>query len=154
LKAIRGIVDVPEELVWKGECALSKLLPRESATKETDLALLSLIYPYAIVTPEQRDVILDRVERLLVRERGVCRYLGDRYYNEGGEAEWTMGLAWLAVIYRFLNIPHKHAFYMTKCVNALNERGELPELYFANSSVHNDNTPLAWAQSLMVVAAA
>ena len=155
LKAVKHLVVVPDELIWKGECALAKLLPRESETKETDLALLSLIYPYAIVTPEQRDAILDGVERLLVRERGVCRYLGDRYYgDDSNEASWTMGLPWLAIIYKLMNKPHKHAFYMRKCIDALNSDGELPELYYANSSRHNENTPLAWAHSLMVVAAA
>jgi phosphorylase kinase alpha/beta subunit len=80
--------------------------------------------------------------------------LGDKYYNKEGEAQWTMGLAWLAIIYKHLNKPHKHALYMRKTVEAMNEQGELPELYFANSEMHNENSPLAWAQSLYLVAAA
>ncbi|MEM2916041.1 MAG: glycoside hydrolase family 15 protein [Candidatus Woesearchaeota archaeon] len=154
LQAVKGIVEVPDELIQKGKDALNALLPRESVTKETDLALLSLIYPYNVVDEKQRDAILKNVEEKLLRERGVIRYAGDKYYNKDGEAEWTMGLAWLAIIYKQLGIMNKYRFFLEKTKSAMNEQGELPELYFANSSVHNENTPLGWAQSLFVVAAA
>src|SRR3989338_8264295 len=49
LKKISKIVPVKRNLIEKGQAALNKLLPRESEAKETDLALLSLIYPYNIV---------------------------------------------------------------------------------------------------------
>ena len=106
LQAVRGIVVVPEVLIAKGKEALNTLLPRESATKETDLALLSLIYPYNVVDEKQRDAILRNVEEKLLRERGVIRYVGDQYYNKNGEAEWTMGLAWLAIIYKPVSYTH------------------------------------------------
>ncbi len=154
LQAVKGIVVVPQILIDNGKEALNKLLPRESITKETDLALLSLIYPYNIVDEKQRDTILRNVEEKLLREKGVIRYAGDKYYNKNGEAEWTMGLAWLAIIYKQLGILNKHRFFLEKTKAAMNEKGELPELYFANSSEHNENTPLGWAQSLFVVAAA
>ncbi|MEK6892154.1 MAG: glycoside hydrolase family 15 protein, partial [Nanoarchaeota archaeon] len=96
LKKISRIVDVPVDLIKKGQTALNELLPRESETKECDLALLSLIYPYNIATKEQRESILKNVEEKLLREKGVLRYLGDQYYNKNGEAQWTMGLPWLA----------------------------------------------------------
>jgi phosphorylase kinase alpha/beta subunit len=156
LRAVSMLVDVPAWLIQKGIETLNFLLPRESATKETDLALLSLIYPYDVATPEQRESILHDVEALLVRERGVIRYEGDKYYNRSGvignEAEWTMGLVWLAIIYKRLNKPRKYALYMRKAAAAMNDKGELPELYYAQSSVHNENSPLGWAQSLYVVA--
>jgi hypothetical protein len=41
---------------------------------------------------------------------------------------------------------------MRKTLEVVNEKGELPELYYANSGVHNENTPLGWGQSLLVVA--
>jgi GH15 family glucan-1,4-alpha-glucosidase len=154
LIAVKGIVVVPEVIIQKGREALNALLPCESATKETDLALLSLIYPYNIVDEKQRDAILKNVEENLLREKGVIRYEGDKYYNKDGEAEWTMGLAWLAIIYKQLGITNKHKFFVEKTKSAMNEQGELPELYFANSSQHNENTPLGWAQSLYLVAAA
>ena len=153
LKKINKIVDVDNELIKKGEDALNKLLPNESKTKEVDLALLSLIYPYNIVNAKQRNAILKNVEEKLVKEKGVLRYLNDQYYNEGGSPAWTMGLPWLAIIYKQLNKPDKYAHYMRKTIEAMNEDRESPELYFANSEKFNDNTPLGWAQSLYLVAA-
>jgi len=86
---------------------LKELLPRESRTKFVDLALLSLIYPYDVVTKKQREDILKNVKYLLLRERGVIRYKNDHYYNKNPdgyseEAEWTFGLSWLAIIHERL----------------------------------------------------
>ncbi|MBI4450734.1 glycoside hydrolase family 15 [Candidatus Woesearchaeota archaeon] len=153
LKAVSAIAEVDPALIAKGEAALQDLLPCESASKECDLALLSLIYPYNAVDGEMALRILHNVEDNLVRDKGVIRYVGDNYYNDDGEAEWTLGLPWLAMIYKRLNMPHKYAFYMRKTVDAMNEHGELPELYLATGA-HNENTPLAWAQSLYLAAVA
>jgi len=153
LRRVQVLVDVDPALIRKGESALNELLPRESPCREVDLALLSLIYPYNVVSPKQRDQILRRVEYALVRERGVLRYQGDQYYTSNtGCAEWTMGLCWLAIIYKKLGKPAKHAFYLRKAMEAMTPTGELPELYYGGSHLHNDNCPLAWAQSLFVVA--
>src|SRR3989338_2672076 len=89
LKKISKVVEVPKDLIKKGEEALNKLLPKESKTKEVDMALLSLIYPYNIATKKQRDIILKNVEEKLVKEKGVIRYIGDRYHYRNGEAQWT-----------------------------------------------------------------
>ena len=107
LKKISKIIDVPPVLIQKGEETLNQLLPRESESKDTDLALLSLIYPYDVVSEGQRMQILQDVERKLVRQRGVIRYAGDYYFNRDGEAEWTFGFPWLAIIYKQLNRPDK-----------------------------------------------
>ena len=153
LKKISKLVDVPAGLIKKGEKTLSKLLPRESNTKNVDAALLSLIYPYNVVTAVQREQILMNVEKMLVREKGVARYLGDQYYNNGdGEAEWTFGFPWLAIIYKNLNRPDKYSYYMRKTLEAMNSKKELPELYYAGTEEHNENSPLAWSQALYLVA--
>src|SRR3989338_2895899 len=76
LKKISKIVIVPQELITKGEEALSKLLPNESETKQVDMALLSLIYPYNIVTEDQKNAILNNVEQKLLKEKGIIRYAG------------------------------------------------------------------------------
>lgn len=151
LQKVSSIVDVPQALITRGQNTLKQLLPRESATKDVDLALLSLIWPYNLVDGQTKQAILNNIEDKLVRERGVIRYPGDKYYNAGGEAEWVLGLVWLAIIYKK---THKHAFYMNKVKKAMNTKGEIPELYYANTSIHNENTPLGWAQSLHVVARA
>ncbi len=154
LKAVKSIVEVSNDLIKQGEKALNKLLPNESATKETDLALLSLIYPYNVVSDSQRNKILYNVHTKLEKSKGVIRYKDDKYYNNGkGEAEWTMGIAWLAVIYKNID-EKKHKQYIKKSKELMNTKGELPELYLANENIHNENSPLGWAQSLYVVAAA
>jgi phosphorylase kinase alpha/beta subunit len=142
LKKISKIVDVPTVLIEKGKETLNQLLPRESDSKDTDLALLSLIYPYNVVSEEQKTQILMNVEAKLVKQRGVIRYADDCYFNRNGEAEWTFGFPWLAIIYKQMNRPDKAAYYMRKTLEVLNDKGELPELYL----------PLGWGQSLMVVA--
>ena len=152
LKKISKIVEVNKELIQKGQDTLNKLLPRESATKETDLALLSLIYPFNVVNAKQRNQILKNIEEQLVRERGVIRYHNDQYYNKNGEAEWTFGFPWLATIYKNLNKPDKYAFYMRKSIEVMNKNKEMPELYFANSNQHNENSPLGWSQAMFLVA--
>ena len=151
LKKISNIFDVPKELIAKGEEALNKMLPNESETKEADMALLSLIYPYNIITIKQRDVIIKNVEQKLLKEKGVIRYIGDKYHYRNGEAQWTKGLPWLAIIFKKMKNPAKYAFYMRKTIEAMNEKGELPELYYADGKEYNENCPLAWSQALFVV---
>jgi len=152
LKKISKIVDVDKNLITKGQKTLNELLPHESETKEVDLALLSLIYPFNIVTKKQANQILKNVEFHLLRDKGIIRYQDDEYYNKGlGEAEWCMGFPWLSIIYKQLGRMDKHAYFMRKTIEAMNDKGELPELYYANSDMHNENSPLGWGQSLFLV---
>ena len=158
LKMARHIpgIEVPEDLIIKGETTLTTLLPRESDAKFVDLALLSLLWPYEIVSNEQRDRILENVEYHLLRERGVIRYKGDRYYNKNAdgwseEAEWTFGLSWLSIIYEKMGNTEKAAEFLEKAKETVSKKG-IPELYFSNSTTYNDNTPLGWSESLFVVA--
>jgi len=152
LKAVQKIVDVPQDLIDKGQGALDAMLPRESHSKEVDLALLTLIYPYNIVSNEQRDQILHNVETLLVREKGVVRHFGDWYYNNGLEAEWVMGFPWLAVIYKHMGDMEKYNHYMNKTYACMNWRGDLPELYYGGSRKYNENTPLGWNHAMLLCA--
>lgn len=147
---------VPGDLIQKGEVALRELLPRESKRKFADLAELSLIWPYEVVTDQERDEILENVEYHLLREKGVIRYKGDMYYNNNPdgyseEAEWTFGLAWLAIIYEKMGDVTKAKEYLDKMVEADTIQG-VPELYFSNTAEPNENTPLGWSESLFIVA--
>jgi GH15 family glucan-1,4-alpha-glucosidase len=149
-------IEVPYELILKGEEELKSLLPRESERKFTDLALLSLIWPYEVVSPGMRDQILTNVEYHLKRDRGLIRYKGDQYYNRNTdgrseEAEWTFGLAWLAIIYERIGNKEKAAELLKDIVFDDTPDG-MPELYFSNSPEYNDNTPLGWSESLFIVA--
>ncbi len=158
LKSVRRTfgVHVDPELIEKGEAALRKLLPRESTGKFVDLSLLSLIWPYNVVTAAERDQILEHTEYHLLRKRGVIRYKGDKYYNKNEdevseEAEWTFGLAWLAIIYEKMGNFEKAKKFLDQLIDIDTEKG-LPELYFSNSNEFNANTPLGWSESLFIVA--
>ncbi|MBT8282890.1 MAG: hypothetical protein KJO86_04055 [Muriicola sp.] len=148
---------VPEQAIEKGEKALRDLLPRESVTKFADLALLTLIYPFAVTTEEETLEILKNVEYHLVKDRGVIRYKLDRYYNNNSdgfseEAEWCFGLSWLAIIYAERGDKDKAYFYLRRAKNTVTFDGKIPELYFSNTDKPNENTPLGWAESMYVVA--
>jgi len=159
---LRMINKIPEikvlnTLIKQGEDVLDKMLPRESDKKFVDLSLLSLIYPYKVVSKKQAKQILENVEYHLLRKRGVIRYKNDYYYNKNPdgyseEAEWTFGLSWLSIIYSELGYYKKAKMYEEMALNTVNKKGEEPELYYSNSTKHNENTPLGWAESLLVVA--
>lgn len=153
---IEGIY-VSDDLIKNGEIMLSKLLPRESEKKFVDLALLSLIWPYDIVSEKQRIEILKNVEYHLLKNKGVIRYKNDHYYNANKdgyseEAEWTFGLSWLSIIYSRMGNKRKSDFFLKKSIETINEKGEIPELYFSKSDKYNSNSPLGWSESLFVVA--
>jgi GH15 family glucan-1,4-alpha-glucosidase len=150
-------VHVPDGLIEKGKKTLRMLLPRESRKKFIDLALLSLVWPYNVVTPKQREEILANAEYHLVRKKGLIRYKNDYYYNknEDGyseEAEWTFGFSWLAIIYDKLGDKKKAQKYMKLAEQTVNKDGKVPELYYSNSNKYNENTPLGWSESLFIVA--
>jgi GH15 family glucan-1,4-alpha-glucosidase len=149
-------IEVPLWLIKKGEDSLKQMLPRESDQKFVDLSLLSLIWPYDVVNDVEKQSILHNVEYHLLKERGVIRYKGDRYYNRNAdnvseEAEWTFGLSWLAIIYEKMNNIDK-AKELLKDLIAEDTPDGLPELYFSNSPEYNENTPLGWSESLFIYA--
>lgn len=151
-------VIIPEGMIEKGEGALRFLLPRETATRFCDLALLSLIFPFDVVTQEERDTILKNVEYFLTRDMGVIRYRNDRYYNnnkEDGyseEAEWSMGLSWLSIIYAQMGDKQKAEMYLERSSKTVNKEGLIPELWYSHTDKPNENIPLGWAESMYVVA--
>jgi len=150
-------IEVPARLIEHGEKTLRALLPRESSHKFVDLAQLSLIYPYDVVTPQERRKILENVEYHLVKKHGVVRYRGDWYYNKNDdghseEAEWTFGFAWLSIIYNRLGEVEKAHHFLQESLSVLDPKGNMPELYYSNSDQYNENNPLGWAESLLVSA--
>jgi len=68
------------------------------------------------------------------------------------EAEWTFGLAWLAIIYERLDNKPKAEEYVQKAMSTVDSVGDIPELYFSNSDEHNENSPLGWSESMFIVA--
>ncbi len=159
LKSIRDVphIRVPDESIAEGEAALRRILPRESAGKFVDLALLSLIWPYDVVTPQERAQIIENVEYHLLRDKGVIRYKNDHYYNKNPdgfseEAEWCFGLSWLAIIHERIGDGEKAMEYVRRMIATVDEQGHVPELYFSHTSIPNENSPLGWAESLFIVA--
>lgn len=162
----QGIFDVSPPLINKGVQMLQMLFPSESADRPVDLAQLSLIHPYKVYQGEDANKVLQRVEMLLLRERGVIRYMGDSYYstnNEHGrelplvdyygtEAEWTFGLPWLALCHMELGNYDKAREYIERTESVMLEDGSLPELYFAGSEKHNANSPLGWSNAMYILA--
>lgn len=148
LEAVKMIVNVKEELIEKGKETLEKLLPRESQTKETDLALLSLIFPLRVVNHQMAEQILEKVTTTLERRHGSIRYVGDAYYNEGREAEWCFGFPWIGLCYSELGLLDKAEQYIPKTKKNIPKSWEVPELYIGGKEIPNNNTPLAWAVSL------
>lgn len=150
-------VTVPDNAIEKGELALRALLPRETSHRFCDLALLTLIFPFNITTEEETKKILENVEYFLTRDLGVIRYRNDRYYNRNDdgyseEAEWSMGLAWLSIIYAQRNELEKAEDYLNRAGKTINKDGLIPELFYSHTAKSNDNIPLGWAESMYVVA--
>ncbi|MGO9518271.1 MAG: glycoside hydrolase family 15 protein [Candidatus Korobacteraceae bacterium] len=76
LQMIRG-------LVGKGLAHLEQSLPCESPPQRcADGALLFLIYPVNVLSPEQEDLVLKIVKSDLVRDAGIIRYVGDSYFGQ------------------------------------------------------------------------
>lgn len=149
---------VPDELITKGEDTLHhELLTRESHDKFCDLALLTLIYPYNVVSSEEARAILWNLEYHLVKKRGVIRYKGDRYYNKNWdgtseEAEWTFGFSFLALAWQQLGEMDRAWYYLNQAKSTINEKGEIPELYYSNDEKYNENSPLAWSEAMFLIA--
>lgn len=150
-------VTIPEGMIKKGEDALRVLLPRETVNRFCDLALLSLIFPFEVTTEEETKIILSNVEYFLTRDMGVIRYRNDRYYNNNQdgyseEAEWSMGLSWLAIIYGKMGDVDKATEYLARAGKTIDPQGLIPELWYSHTAKPNDNNPLGWAESMYVVA--
>ncbi|HBG47129.1 MAG TPA: hypothetical protein DDW94_09110 [Deltaproteobacteria bacterium] len=168
---IHHYLPVPQEFIEAGRSALERLLPSESATRPVDIAQLSLIWPYYIISDSQALNIISAIENNLVRRSGVVRYPGDLYYNAdrtkpaGNEAEWPLGFAWLFIVYSQLAVKalkmgtiftppveyiEKAELYLNRLESVMTPEGLVPELYTGGKP--NYNVPLAWAQSFYVVA--
>lgn len=158
--AVAGLIKVKEQklavvsesLIKHGEEALLHLLPKETPVREQDLAQLSLIWPYRVVSDHMRDQILERVTKNLVQSQGLNRYLGDEYYRSknGVSAEWTFGFFWLAIIFAEMGERYDAEYWFNHGTTTMTPDGHLPELY--QDGEPNKNTPLAWSHSLALIA--
>lgn len=166
LTSVRYLVDVPQWLIDHGINTLHQLGSSETDNRPIDMAQLSLIYPHRVYSRQTAIQVLEKMEQRLVRTHGVVRYEGDSYYStiehqgrhfpfshyHGTEAEWCLGLPWLAICYLELGNYEKAQQYLQHTERTILPDGSIPELYYANSNNYNPNTPLGWANAMYVVA--
>ena len=148
----KDIEFVPEFMIKNGWKSLRSILPRESAEHEIDMAQLSLIWPYNIVSKKMSGVILERIKEKLVQEHGLNRHLGDSYYlsNNVIPGEWPLGFFWLAIV-EFQKRHIKEAkYWLKKGLDQIIDGKYIPELY--QNSQPNEHTPLAWTHSFAIIA--
>lgn len=166
LQKVRSVVDVSPELIEKGTQTLFQLFPKESAEKTADLAQLSLVYPYNLFGL-MGETLVTHIEKSLLKERGVIRYVGDSYFSTlekkygrhhhkqfyyGTEAEWTFGLPWLALCHLQFGNVEKAKYYLDRTEQVMLEKSALPELYFSKSDEYNHNSPLGWSNAMYILA--
>jgi GH15 family glucan-1,4-alpha-glucosidase len=141
------------KLIQKGAKTLKELLPRESATKNVDLALLTLIYPFNVVDEKTAKTIVKNVTNELERPMGVIRYKGDYYFNSnsngelaGNECEWCMGFCYLSFAHHQLGNTKLGDKYFKKLIDIheLNNKEGIPEGYFSGTKTPNENSTLGW----------
>lgn len=164
--AVQDLVSVSYTNIRKGLKALEDIYPRESETKAVDLAQLSLVYPYCVLSKTDAEYLVKKIEKNLLRKNGVIRYAGDSYYYSmfednrgrekeyylGKEAEWTFGLPWLSLCYMQFGDYETAKKYLDWTESVMLENGNLPELYYAGTDVANPNTPLGWSNAMYILA--
>ncbi|MGH3763723.1 MAG: glycoside hydrolase family 15 protein [Pseudonocardiaceae bacterium] len=152
-----GVKDIPDRLQQDTVRTLLAMRGRESQHHDTDLALLTLVWPLGDDLPmpraSQREIV-ERVEDELLGTRGVVRYRGDGYHTCAGEApEWTMGLGFLALAWNALGERERAVWYQHKLQSVATASDELPESW-CHDPAHYEfyNSPLCWSHALNVVA--
>lgn len=148
---------IPRKLLNEGFKKINTLLPNESITKVIDLSLMTLIYPFNLVKDDIKDSIIKNVHKYLEREKGVARYVGDKYHSidrnnpVDNEAEWTFGLTYLFFAYIDTDFE-KAEEYLFKTIKLLDSKYYLPELYYSKTDKPNENNPLGWSIGMLILA--
>lgn len=150
----RELAIVPTSLIALGREALNNLLPNESPNLNVDMAQLSLIWPYNIVSTKMAEKIISNIKQKLVQKHGLNRYWGDNYFRSknGISGEWPLGLFWLSIIYSQQHDIEEAKYWFDKGLDQVDSGGRVPEIY--QDEKPNLHTPLAWAQSFAIIAKA
>jgi len=142
-------IHIPSHLLENSLDSLKSVLPKETPSRDFDLAQLILLYPFNILDTVTDNVILKNIENNLVSEKGLKRYVGDNYFFDECEANWTMGFCFLGLIY-VENGEFEKAFKLYKTLIKNSKNYKIPELYLCDSKEANENTPLAWSVVLTI----
>lgn len=140
--------------------------PRESLERQTDLAMLTAVWPFGASIPVgddlKRDIVF-QVEKALAtapsgpRTRGVIRYPGDRYRGVPDgchcdcSVEWPLGFGLLALAFNELGMHDNAVSYLAKLEENALPDGSFPESWCPNCGAYV-NAPLGWTQSLHLIA--
>lgn len=139
--------DVNTDMLIEAEKTVQDMFPYETLNKKPNMSALYLIFPLNIIKNKKDAVRLLKPITKLFRQKGMIRYDGDQYYNTGKEAEWPMGIFWLAICYWYIG-EQEIAIKLVKAGRTLKtSEGYYPESYLTNGEA-NDNTPLGWAHAL------
>lgn len=165
--------DKTDEMLKESKWIIADFGSNETVTREVDMAQLyavSFAVPRGIMSGQQGYDIISKVEFHLLRRNGVIRYEEDTFYNinstitrdryngvfnpqkegmlKGGEASWTMGLPALIMARQAcgLSVPLEYYESMLRITKMM--KGEIPELFYADTDIHNDNEVLGWSCNL------
>lgn len=169
-----------EKLLNKCLAKLQELGTNESTrpfNRQADLAQLNPLLMQALakrylIKDETVDAILRNIERDLMGEHGVSRYLGDLWdgrefrtdFAEGrDEAEWVHGPPMMSVILGDLyertgkqEYLEWQTYHFSRAIAGIDADWRTPEAYIIDKVtrrwVPDANVPLAWTQSMYVLA--
>lgn len=188
-------------LCERGRAALKHILPNECIQqgnrRESDAALLFLIYPLSIIDDKTAEDIIGRVENTLKGDYGVKRYRGDLFWGPDfetivpsdkwtedttanpedrrslvtirdgvDEAQWCIFDSIFSVIFGTMfkkgchEMLNRQIHYLNRALGQItgDDAGDVsyrcPELYYRKGGryVHNNATPLMWAQANLLCA--
>ena len=171
----RRLASVQDQLISLGHNELDRILPYESRDMcgedngrhnremghDCDIAQLSLIWPFGVVSLEMGNTILSRIvdghttqngiRHKLVHTHGIFRFWGDEYLSQYGgvSAEWQWDF-WLAIIYAKKNDLTKAFYWFDRGVKRITPDGYIAEAYV--NGVPNEHTPLGWMHALALIA--
>lgn len=136
----------------------------------------SYLSPFRIIDEDRERALIFRIKEELLRKRGVARYRGDNYHrywfdseihnwrcmatwctldylspnaslDPDKEAEWTMGLPWLAIV----DPGSKREYLEVLEKNCFTESG-FPESFIGGTTIPNPHNPLAWTHAMHLLA--
>ena len=161
------------------EIGINEYITSESgATRGVDLAMLNplLLAAFAgqpVVDDANTVAILEKIEEELFGHIGFRRYIKDVWDGRknrgdlgvGEEAQWSHGSLQMSFIYGDLyqrtgdvRFYDKQVLHFNRGLASISKRWLTPEAYIVHEQtrqwVPDENEPLAWAQSMMVLAIA
>ncbi len=140
------------KLIDWGYQVLESILPNETPGRESDLALLSVIYPgkldSEIITPPVKEQIIANVMPL-VGDYGIARFKGDPWDGIADTLGWGSELEWSFLSWLYICTGDEK--YLMRNRELKNEFGVLPEGFKKNGEP-NCTPCLVWNKSIDIVA--